>query len=224
MEKVKNSRGFFIQKCPERLYNNETIVIIALTVYFYKEVIMISANDLRKGTTFVYEGDVYEIIDFQHVKPGKGAAFVRSKIRSVMSGGSKEVTFNPNDKFEEARIETREMQYLYKDGNLYYFMDPESYEQIPLEEKMVEEAMKYVRESDSVTMRFYQNQPFDVAPPNFVELEVTQTEPGVAGNTATNANKPATVETGATFDVPLFVNIGDVIKIDTRSGEYLSRV
>lgn len=224
MEKVKNSRGFFIQKCPERLYNNETIVIIALTVYFYEEVIMISANDLRKGTTFVYEGDVYEIIDFQHVKPGKGAAFVRSKIRSVMSGGSKEVTFNPNDKFEEARIETREMQYLYKDGNLYYFMDPESYEQIPLEEKMVEEAMKYVRESDSVTMRFYQNQPFDVAPPNFVELEVTQTEPGVAGNTATNANKPATVETGATFDVPLFVNIGDVIKIDTRSGEYLSRV
>ncbi|WP_304262357.1 elongation factor P [Kallipyga massiliensis] len=185
---------------------------------------MISANDLRKGTTFVYEGDVYEIIDFQHVKPGKGAAFVRSKIRSVMSGGSKEVTFNPNDKFEEARIETREMQFLYKDGNLYYFMDPESYEQIPLEESMVEEAMKYVRESDSVTMRFYQNKPFSVAPPNFVELEVTQTEPGVAGNTATNANKPATVETGATFDVPLFVNIGDVIKIDTRSGEYLSRV
>ena len=185
---------------------------------------MISANDLRKGTTFVYEGDVYEIIDFQHVKPGKGAAFVRSKIRSVMSGGSKEVTFNPNDKFEEARIETREMQFLYKDGNLYYFMDPESYEQIPLEENMVEEAMKYVRESDSVTMRFYQNKPFNVAPPNFVELEVTQTEPGVAGNTATNANKPATVETGATFDVPLFVNIGDVIKIDTRSGEYLSRV
>lgn len=185
---------------------------------------MISANDLRKGTTFVYEDDVYEIIDFQHVKPGKGAAFVRSKIRSVMSGGSKEVTFNPNDKFEEARIETREMQFLYKDGNLYYFMDPESYEQIPLEENMVEEAMKYVRESDSVTMRFYQNKPFNVAPPNFVELEVTQTEPGVAGNTATNANKPATVETGATFDVPLFVNIGDVIKIDTRSGEYLSRV
>ncbi|MDD7733029.1 MAG: elongation factor P [Firmicutes bacterium] len=185
---------------------------------------MISANDLRKGTTFVYEDDVYEIIDFQHVKPGKGAAFVRSKIRSVMSGGSKEVTFNPNDKFEEARIETREMQFLYKDGNLYYFMDPESYEQIPLEESMVEEAMKYVRESDSVTMRFYQNKPFNVAPPNFVELEVTQTEPGVAGNTATNANKPATVETGATFDVPLFVNIGDVIKIDTRSGEYLSRV
>ncbi|WP_019134404.1 elongation factor P [Kallipyga massiliensis] len=185
---------------------------------------MISANDLRKGTTFVYENDVYEIIDFQHVKPGKGAAFVRSKIRSVMSGGSKEVTFNPNDKFEEARIETREMQFLYKDGNLYYFMDPESYEQIPLEESMVEEAMKYVRESDSVTMRFYQNKPFNVAPPNFVELEVTQTEPGVAGNTATNANKPATVETGATFDVPLFVNIGDVIKIDTRSGEYLSRV
>ncbi len=185
---------------------------------------MISANDLRKGTTFVYEGDVYEIVDFQHVKPGKGAAFVRSKIRSVMSGGSKEVTFNPNDKFEEARIETNVMQFLYKDGNLYYFMDPESYEQIPLEESLVADAMRFIREGDNATMQFYQGKAFSIRPDNFVELEVTQTEPGVAGNTATNANKPATVETGAVIDVPLFVNIGDKIKIDTRTGAYLSRV
>ncbi len=185
---------------------------------------MISANDLRKGTTFVYDGDVYEIIDFQHVKPGKGAAFVRSKIRSVMNGGSKEVTFNPNDKFEEARIETREMQYLYKDGNLYYFMDPESYEQMAIEENKVADAMRFIREGDSATMQFYQEKPFNISPQNFVELEVTHTEPGVQGNTATNATKPATVETGTVINVPLFVNIGDVIKIDTRSGEYLSRV
>lgn len=185
---------------------------------------MISANDLRKGTTFVYDGDVYEIIDFQHVKPGKGAAFVRSKIRSVMNGGSKEVTFNPNDKFEEARIETREMQYLYKDGNLYYFMDPENYEQLAIEENKVEEAMRFIREGDTATMQFYQNEAFNISAQNFVELEVTHTEPGVQGNTATNATKPATVETGTVINVPLFVNIGDVIKIDTRSGEYLSRV
>lgn len=185
---------------------------------------MISANDLRKGTTFVYEGDVYEIIDFQHVKPGKGAAFVRSKIRSVMTGGSKDVTFNPNDKFEEARIETKEMQYLYSDGALFYFMDPESYEQIALESDKVEDAMRFIRESDLAIMRFYQGNPFSISPQNFVELEVTQTEPGVRGDTASNTTKPAVVETGATINVPLFVNIGDVIKIDTRSGEYLSRV
>ena len=185
---------------------------------------MLSANDLRKGTTFVYEDAVFEIIDFQHVKPGKGAAFVRAKIRNVMTGGSKEVTFNPNDKFEEARIETREMQFLYKDGDLYYFMDPDSYEQIPLESSLVEEAMKYIRESDSATMLFYKGKPFNVSAQNFVELEVIKTEPGVAGNTATSATKPAVVETGATIDVPLFVNIGDRIKIDTRTGDYLSRV
>lgn len=185
---------------------------------------MLSANDLRKGTTFVYEDSVFEIIDFQHVKPGKGAAFVRAKIRNVMTGGSKELTFNPNDKFEEARIETREMQFLYKDGDLYYFMDPDSYEQIPLESSLVEDAMKYIRESDNATMQFYKGKPFNVSAQNFVELEVIKTEPGVAGNTATSATKPAVVETGATIDVPLFVNIGDKIKIDTRTGEYLSRV
>lgn len=185
---------------------------------------MISANDLRKGTTFVYDGDVYEIVDFQHVKPGKGAAFVRSKIKNVMTGGSKDVTFNPNDKFEEARIETKEMQYLYKDGNLFYFMDPESYEQIALEESKVAEAMQFVRESDTAVMRFYQGNPFSISAQNFVELEVIQTEPGVRGDTASNTTKPATVETGAVINVPLFVNIGDKLKIDTRTGEYLSRV
>lgn len=185
---------------------------------------MISANDLRKGTTFAHEGDVYQVVDFQHVKPGKGAAFVRTKIRSVMNGGAKEVTFSPNEKFEEARIDTKEMQYLYNDGELYYFMDPETYDQIPLEFSVVEEAMKYVRENDTATIRFYQGSAFDVQAPNFVELQVTETEPGFKGDTATGATKPATVETGATISVPLFVNIGDVIKIDTRTNEYLSRV
>lgn len=185
---------------------------------------MLSANDLRKGTTFVYDNDVYEIIDFQHVKPGKGAAFVRAKIRSVMSGGSKDVTFNPNDKFEEARIETKEMQYLYSDGALYYFMDPESYEQFALEGDVASDAMKFIRESDTAIMKFYQGKAFSVQAQNFVELEVTQTEPGVRGDTASNTTKPATVETGATINVPLFVNIGDTIKIDTRTGDYLSRV
>lgn len=185
---------------------------------------MLSANDLRKGTTFVYENDVYEIIDFQHVKPGKGAAFVRAKIRSVMGGGAKDVTFNPNDKFEEARIETKEMQYLYSDGALYYFMDPESYEQFALEGDVAADAMKFIRESDLAIMKFYKGNAFSVSPQNFVELEVTQTEPGVRGDTASNTTKPATVETGATINVPLFVNIGDKIKIDTRTGDYLSRV
>lgn len=185
---------------------------------------MYSANDLRKGNTFEYDGDVYQVIDFQHVKPGKGAAFVRAKIRSVMTGGAKEVTFNPNDKFNEARIDTKEMQYLYSEGNLYYFMDPETYDQIPLDHEIVEEAMRYVRENDNATIRFYKGSAFDVQPQNFVELEVTDTEPGFKGDTATGATKPATVETGATVNVPLFVNIGDVIKIDTRTNEYLSRV
>ena len=185
---------------------------------------MLSANDLRKGTTFVYENDVYEIIDFQHVKPGKGAAFVRAKIRSVMGGGSKDVTFNPNDKFEEARIETKEMQYLYNDDALYYFMDNETYEQLPLNKDEVSEAIQFLRENDTAVIRFYKGKAFSVQAPNFVELEVTQTEPGVKGNTTTGATKPATVETGFTLNVPLFVNIGDRIKIDTRSGEYLSRV
>lgn len=185
---------------------------------------MIQAGDFRKGTTFEMDGDVWQIIDFQHVKPGKGAAFVRTKIRSVMTGSNRDMTFNPNEKYEEARIETREMQYLYNDGTLYYFMDPESYEQLPIDKVSVEEAILYIKENDMATIKFFKGKAFQVSPPNFVELEVTQTEPGIKGNTATGATKPATVETGATVNVPLFVNEGDKIKIDTRTGEYLSRV
>lgn len=185
---------------------------------------MISANDLRKGITFEYDGDVYQVIDFQHVKPGKGAAFVRAKIKSVMQGGNKDVTFNPNEKFEQAIISTKEMQYLYNDGHLYYFMDPETFEQIPVDKDAVAEAIPYIKENDTATMRFYKNKPFSIEAPNFVELEVVKTEPAVKGDTATNVTKPAEVETGAIINVPVFVNEGDVIKIDTRKGEYLSRV
>lgn len=184
---------------------------------------MISAGDFRKGVTFEMDGDVYQVVDFQHVKPGKGAAFVRAKIRSVMSGVTKDATFNPSERFAKAHIETKEMQYLYNDGQLYYFMDTETYEQLPLDKESVEEAMVYLKENDNATVRFYKGKPFEVLAPNFVELEVIQTEPGVKGDTATGATKPATVETGATLNVPLFVNIGDIIKIDTRTGEYLSR-
>ena len=185
---------------------------------------MIQAGDFRKGTTCEMDGDVWQIIDFQHVKPGKGAAFVRTKIRSVMTGSNRDMTFNPNEKYEEARIETREMQYLYNDGTLYYFMDPDSYEQLPIDKASVEEAILYIKENDMATIKFFKGKAFQVSPPNFVELEITQTEPGIKGNTATGATKPATVETGATVNVPLFVNEGDKIKIDTRTGEYLSRV
>lgn len=185
---------------------------------------MISASEFRKGVTFEMDGDVYQIIDFQHVKPGKGAAFVRTKIRSVMTGASKEIAFNPNDKFPKALIETREMQYLYNDGELYYFMDNETFEQLPLVKEDVEDAIIYIKENDVAIIRFYQGKPFEVVPPNFVELLVTHTEPGVKGDTATGATKPATLETGATINVPLFINVGDRLKIDTRTGEYLSRV
>lgn len=185
---------------------------------------MISAGDFRKGITFVMDGDVYQIIDFQHVKPGKGAAFVRAKIKNVMTGGAKETTFNPSEKFEKANIETKEMQYLYSDGELYYFMDVESYEQMPLEKDSVEDAIKYLKENDNATIRFFQGKAFEVIPPNFVELEVTETEPGIKGDTATGATKAATVETGTVIYVPLFINTGDVIRIDTRTNEYMSRV
>ena len=185
---------------------------------------MISANDLRKGVTFVYDNDVYQVVDFQHVKPGKGAAFVRAKIRSVMGGGTKDVTFNPNEKFENAVISTKEMQYLYNDGTLYYFMDPETFEQIGIEYEAVEVAIQYVKENDNVQIKFYEGKPFSVDAPNFVELVVTDTEPAIKGDTATNVTKPATVETGAVINVPVFVNEGDTIKIDTRTGDYLSRV
>lgn len=185
---------------------------------------MIQAGEFRKGITFVMDGDVWQIIDFQHVKPGKGAAFVRAKIRNVLSGGAKEITFNPTERFEKAVIETKEMQYLYADGELYHFMDTETYEQLPLSYETVEEAIKYLRENDTAIIRFFQGKAFEVQPPNFVELEVTDTEPGVKGDTAQGATKAAIVETGVSINVPLFVNVGDRIKIDTRTGEYLSRV
>lgn len=185
---------------------------------------MISAGDFRKGITFEMDGDVYQIIDFQHVKPGKGAAFVRTKIRNVMSGTTKDETFNPSEKYPLARIENKEMQYLYNDGELYYFMDNETFEQIPLEKDFVEDSIIYIKENENATIRFYQGKPFQVEAPNFVELTVTHTEPGMKGDTATGATKPATLETGAVIQVPLFININDVLKIDTRTDEYLSRV
>ncbi len=184
---------------------------------------MITAGDFKKGITIEWDGGVWNIVDFQHVKPGKGAAFVRTKIKNVMTGAVVERTFNPTDKMPRAIIDTKEMQYLYNDGDLFYFMDPETYEQEPLSKDAVEEAVKYVKENMNVTIRYFKGKAFSVEAPNFVDLEVTQTEPGFKGDTASNTYKPATVETGYELMVPLFINIGDVIKIDTRSGEYLSR-
>ncbi len=185
---------------------------------------MISAGDFRKGVTFEMNGQPFVVVDFQHVKPGKGAAFVRTKYKSLTTGAIREEAFNPNDKFPRAHIETKEMQYLYNDGELYYFMDNETYEQIPLQYDQVEDAIKYVKENENVILKFYKGKCFQVDPPNFVELLITETEPGVKGDTATNVTKRAVVETGAEVQVPLFVNEGDKVKIDTRTGEYLSRV
>lgn len=185
---------------------------------------MISAGDFRKGVTIELDGQVYTIVDFQHVKPGKGAAFVRTKIKNIMTGNVLERTFSPTEKVPRAHVETKEMQYLYNDGNLYYFMDTETYEQIPLNKEQVEDAMKYVKENMNVTIKFFKGVPFSVEPPNFVELMVVDTEPGVRGDTVTGGTKPATLETGAVIQVPLFVNTGDVIRIDTRTDEYMERV
>lgn len=185
---------------------------------------MITASDFKKGITLSWNNGLWQVVDFQHVKPGKGAAFVRAKLKNIVTGTIKEETFNPTEKFQLAHIETKDMQYLYNDGQLYYFMDPETYEQIPLNYHQVEEAIKYLKENDFAQMRFYQGNPFEVSAPNFVELEIVETEPGFKGDTATGANKPATTETGAKIMVPLFIEIGDKIKIDTRTGEYLSRV
>jgi translation elongation factor P len=185
---------------------------------------MISAGDLRKGTTFEFDGQVFTVVDFLHVKPGKGAAFVRTKLRNVKSGGVTDRTFNPTEKLQEAVIERKEMQYLYSDGELYYFMDQETFEQIPLNHEKVEEAIKFLKENMFAIIKFYKGDAFSVEAPNFVELLITQTDPGFKGNTATNTLKPATVETGAVVGVPLFVNEGDMIRIDTRTGEYMERV
>ena len=184
---------------------------------------MITASDFRKGMTFDINGEPHVVLDFQHVKPGKGAAFVRTKYRNILTGATREEAFSPSDKFEQAHIETKKMQYLYNDGELYYFMDPENYDQVPLSFDLVEDAIKYIKENDEVTVKFYQGNAFTVEAPNFVDLIVTETEPGVKGNTATNVTKAATVETGAVIQVPIFIEEGERIQIDTRTGEYLGR-
>ncbi len=185
---------------------------------------MVSAGDFKNGLTIEYEGNVYQVIEFQHVKPGKGAAFVRTKLKNIKSGGVVEKTFRPTEKCPQAHIERKEMQYLYSDGDLYHFMDVETYDQIALSEDQVGETLKFVKENEMVKILSHNNEVFAMEPPLFVELEITETEPGFKGDTSTGATKPATVETGALVYVPLFVEIGDVIKIDTRTGEYLSRV
>ena len=184
---------------------------------------MIYASDFRKGITFEMNGEPHVVLDFQHVKPGNGAAFVRTKYRHILTGATREEALNPNDKFPKAHIETKQMQYLYNDGELYYFMDQETYDQVPLTYELVEDAIKYIRENDVATVKFYKDNAFTVEAPNFVDLEVVETEPGVKGNTATNVTKPATVETGAVIQVPIFIEEGEIIQIDTRSGEYLGR-
>ena len=185
---------------------------------------MVSAGDFRKGVTIEIDGKVYVIVEFQHVKPGKGAAFVRAKIKNIVTGQVLEQTFNPSDKYENAHIERKEMQYSYNDDGLYYFMDMETYEMIPLNYDIVAEAMKFVKEEMMVTVQSYKGVAFSVEPPNFVELEITETEPGIQGDTSKAGNKPAKLETGFNINVPLFINMGDKIRVDTRTGTYMERV
>ena len=185
---------------------------------------MISAGDFRNGITIELENNIYQIIEFQHVKPGKGAAFVRTKLKNIINGGVVERTFRPTEKCPQARIDRKDMQYLYSDGELYNFMDVENYDQIALNADSVGDALKFVKENEMVKVCSHNGNVFAIEPPLFVELEITETEPGFKGDTATGATKPAVVETGATVYVPLFVEQGDKIKIDTRTGEYLSRV
>ena len=185
---------------------------------------MISAGDFRNGVTFDLDGQIFQIVDFQHVKPGKGAAFVRTKIRNVITGATVERTFNPSDKMPKAHIERKDMQYLYNDGDLFYFMDVETYEQMPVSSDKLGDALKFVKENMTVKILSHNGNVFGIEPPTFVELEIIETDPGYKGDTATGATKPAKVETGAFVKVPLFVNQGDVIKIDTRTSEYMERV
>ncbi len=184
---------------------------------------MISVSDFRNGVTFDMDGKVMQIIEFQHVKPGKGAAFVRVKMKNVITGGVTETTFNPSDKYPTAYIERKKMEYSYNDGDLYYFMDPETYELVPIEHDVLGDAFRFVKENDTCTIMSYKGNVFGLEAPRFVDLVVTSTEPGFAGNTATNVTKPAVVETGAEVKVPLFINEGDKIQIDTTTGEYLGR-
>lgn len=185
---------------------------------------MVSAGDFRNGVTIEYEGDIYVIIEFQHVKPGKGAAFVRTKLKNLKTGSVTEKTFRPSEKVPKAHIERKDMQYLYNDGELFHFMDVETYDQIALNQDQLGDALKFVKENDMIKILSHNGLVFGVEPPLFAELEIIETEPGFKGDTATGATKPAKVETGATVNVPLFVETGDVIKIDTRTSEYLSRV
>lgn len=184
---------------------------------------MISASDFRNGVTFDMDGNVMQIVEFQHVKPGKGAAFVRVKMKNVITGAVTETTFNPTAKYPTAFIERKKMEYSYNDGGIYYFMDMESYEMTPINESDLSDGFKFVKENEECTILSYNGKVFSVEPPNFVELTVTQTDPGFKGDTATNVTKPATVETGAEIKVPLFINEGEKIRIDTRTGEYLER-
>ncbi len=185
---------------------------------------MISAGDFRNGRTFEHEGNVYQIVEFQHVKPGKGAAFVRTKLKNIISGGVVEKTFRPTEKFEEAHIDRRDMQYSYNDGDLYYFMDPETYDMLPINMHEIEDAMRFVKENDICKVMSYKGKVFGVEPPTFVELMVTETEPGFKGDTATNTTKPAKLETGAVIQVPTFIDNNELIRVDTRTGEYMERV
>ena len=185
---------------------------------------MVSAGDFRNGITLEIDGEVFQVVEFQHVKPGKGAAFVRTKMRNIKSGGVVDKTFRPTDKYPQAHIERSDMQYLYSDGDMFHFMNVETYDQIALSEEQIGDALKFVKENDMVKMLSHQGQVFSVEPPLFVELVITETEPGFKGDTATGATKPAVVETGATVYVPLFVELGDKISIDTRTGEYMKRV
>jgi elongation factor P len=184
---------------------------------------MITAGDFRNGVTFDLDGQVFQVVEFQHVKPGKGAAFVRTKLKNVITGATVERTFNPTDKMENAHIERKEMQYLYNDGDLYYFMDTETFEQSPIGKDTIGDTFRFVKENMNVKILSYKGNVFGIEPPTFVELEIVETEPGFKGDTATGATKPATLETGAVVKVPLFINQGDRIKIDTRTGDYLER-
>jgi len=185
---------------------------------------MITAGDFRNGVTFESEGNVFQIVEFLHVKPGKGAAFVRTKLKNVMTGAVVEKTFRPTEKFEPARIEKKNMEYSYNDGDLYYFMDPETFDMIPVGKDQVGDSLKFVKENMVCMILSYKGNVFGIEPPTFVELAISETEPGFAGNTATGATKPATLETGAVIQVPLFVDGSDIIRVDTRTGEYMERV
>ena len=184
---------------------------------------MISASDFRNGVTFEMDGKVMQVVEFQHVKPGKGAAFVRTKMKNIITGGVTETSFNPTAKFEQATVERKDAEYSYNDGDLYYFMDPETYDMVPLNRDVLGDAFRFVKENTVCKLVSYKGNVFTVEVPNFMDLEVTETEPGLRGDTATNVTKPATLETGAEIKVPLFINPGDKIKIDTRTGEYLER-